>query len=72
MNALSDNHCHPMRNLHSKSGPENNDAIKVEQTIYQAREVRASLEVSERSLVNWKSDCYSEEQKKKHVPHDVV
>jgi len=75
MNNLSEapyNRSHPMSNLRSKSRPEKQDIIKVEQTIYQAREVRASAEGSERSLVNWKSDCYSEEQKKKQIPVDVV
>jgi hypothetical protein len=45
------------------------DEIKVEQSIFQQREVRPSVEGSERSLVNWKTDCYSEEQRKKH---DIV
>ena len=44
--------------------------IKIEQTIYQQREVRQSLEGSERSLV-WKADCYSEDQKRKR-PHETV
>ena len=63
---------HQMNTFHenkSKNGTQN-DEIKVEQHIFQQREVRASLEGSERSLVNWKADCYSEDHKKKG--HEIV
>lgn len=73
MHPLSDNAGHPLSNLSKKNNHEVNDTIKVEQTVYQARELRTSQEGSEKSLVNWKSDCYSEEQrKKKQLPHEVV
>lgn len=51
-------------------GADDLNDIKIEQTIYQQREVRPSLEGSERSLV-WKTDCYSEEQKRKS-PRETV
>jgi hypothetical protein len=76
MNALSENELsgsHQMNTLRSKlksATATQVDEIKVEQSIYQAREVRASLEGSEKSLVNWKADCYSEERKRKQ--HEAV
>jgi hypothetical protein len=44
--------------------------IKIEQTIYQQREIRPSVEGSERSLV-WRADCYSEDQKR-NFPRETV
>jgi hypothetical protein len=80
MNNLSENYNgnHALSNMNrnkSKNGSRIDGAgdlndIKIEQTIYQQREVRQSLEGSERSLV-WKADCYSEEQRKKS-PHEAV
>jgi hypothetical protein len=76
MNALSGNEfsgSHRMNTLRSKlksATATQVDEIKVEQSIYQAREVRASVEGSEKSLVNWKADCYSEERKRKQ--HEAV
>jgi hypothetical protein len=75
MNNLSDGH--QMSNIRNKSknasrvdGAGDLNDIKIEQTIYQQREIRPSLEGSERSLV-WKADCYSEEQKRKS-PREAV
>ena len=80
MNNLSENYngTHALSNMNknkSKNGSRIDGAddlndIKIEQTIYQQREVRPSLEGSERSLV-WKTDCYSEEQKRKS-PRETV
>ena len=44
--------------------------IKIERTVYLQREVRPSYDGSENSLVV-KTDCFSEEQRKKH-PHETV
>ena len=46
------------------------EEIKVEQHIIQQRETRHSVEGSERSLVNWKTDCYAEDQKRQK--HEIV
>lgn len=46
--------------------------IKVEQTIYQERQVRPSIEGSEASLANWKTDCYSVETKGAKQPLETV
>lgn len=44
--------------------------IKIRRTVYQQREIRASLDGSESSLV-FKADCYSEEQKARMPREDV-
>jgi hypothetical protein len=71
-NELGSYHMNTFNNTNnnkSKTGTQV-DEIKVEQSIYQQREVRVSVEGSERSLVDWKTDCFSEEQHRKK--HEIV
>ncbi|KAH8594916.1 hypothetical protein B0O99DRAFT_166811 [Bisporella sp. PMI_857] len=80
MNYLSDERgSHQLSNMRSKARETN--TIKVEQTIYQTREVRGSLDSSEKSLV-WKTevgrtDAGSEQkppqqQQQRHLPLETV
>ena len=67
-NKLGSRQTNTFHEVGSKKGNKNAE-ITVEQHIFQQREVRASLEGSERSLVNWKADCFSEDstQKKREI-----
>ena len=69
-NELGSYHMNTMSNTNKSRTGTQVEEIKVEQSIYQQREVRVSVEGSERSLVNWKADCFSEEQQRKK--HEVV
>jgi len=72
MNNLSDHvGSHQMSNLQSRNKETNSEAIKVVQSVYQTREIRASLEGSEKSLVNWKSEIAFAEPKKQR-PFETV
>jgi hypothetical protein len=68
LNNLGSRQANIFHEVGSKNGSKNAE-ITVEQHIFQQREVRASLEGSERSLVNWKADCFSEDstQKKREI-----
>jgi len=58
MNNLSDHMgSHQMSVLQSRGKENKPGAIKVVQTVFQTREVRSSLEGSEKSLVNWNSEA---------------
>jgi hypothetical protein len=57
-NELGSYHMNTVNNTNKSRTGTQVEEIKVEQSIYQQREVRVSVEGSERSLVNWKVDCF--------------
>ncbi len=56
-----------MSRVRRTGGRSGHEEIKVEQSIYQQTDALPSVAGSERSLVNWKVDCYSEQKKESRV-----